>query len=446
MKFYDLMTMALQNLSRRKMRTILTMIGVVAGTGMLVFMVSLGLGAQKSIQTMLEGMGDLTIIEVYNYGGGGNNKAVLDDKALAQIQSMDGVLVTTPLYYANASITMVSGKQDRYVMDMYNVVGVYPEALKYLGYEYLEGSGFPENPAPYTVVFGQYAAYSFRDTKRKSGFDRVDPYPDASGKIDEPFVDVMHDKMVIRTQANEEGGKTYEYKVVPAGVLVEDYGKGYETSRGIFMNVNDLKRIEADYNKANGLKREEKKGYDQAKVKCTDIKMVGQVEEAIQAMGFSTYSQESQRKPLEEWVQQQQLFYGIIGGMTLFVAAVGIANTMYMSIYERTREIGIMKVVGCFVADIRTEFLLEAGTIGFCGGIIGVLTSYLFSFLSNYFGFSLGGMAGMGGMGGGSSMSIIPPWLALGGIVFATLVGLLSGFFPSNRAVKISALEAIKHD
>lgn len=63
--------------------------------------------------------------------------------------------------------------------------------------------------------------------------------------------------------------------------------------------------------------------------------MVGQVEEAIQAMGFNTYSQESQRKPLEDWVQQQQLFYGIIGGMTLFVAAVGIANTMYMSIYER---------------------------------------------------------------------------------------------------------------
>lgn len=83
MKFYDLMTLALQNLSRRKMRTILTMIGVVAGTGMLVFMVSLGLGAQQSIQEMLEGMGDLTIIEIYNYGGGAN-QAVLDDKAMAQ--------------------------------------------------------------------------------------------------------------------------------------------------------------------------------------------------------------------------------------------------------------------------------------------------------------------------------------------------------------------------
>ena len=445
MKFYDLMTMALQNLSRRKMRTILTMIGVVAGTGMLVFMVSLGLGAQQSIQEMLEGMGDLTIIEIYNYGGGAN-QAGLDDKAMAQIQAMDGVLVATPFYNANADLLMVSGKQDRYQMNMYNVVGVYPQALQYLGYEYLEGSGFTENSPPYTVVFGQYAAYEFRDNKKKPGFNRVDPYPDANGKIKDPFVDVMHDKLIIRTNTNKEGAKQYEYKVTPAGILKEDWGKGYETSRGIFMDINDLKRMEADYNKANGLKKEEKKGYEQAKVKCTDIKMVGQVEEAIQAMGFNTYSQESQRKPLEDWVQQQQLFYGIIGGMTLFVAAVGIANTMYMSIYERTREIGVMKVVGCFVTDIRSEFLLEAGTIGFCGGIIGVLISYLFSFLSNYFGFSLGGMGGMMGGGGGSSMSIIPPWLALGGIVFATLVGLLSGFFPSNRAVRISALEAIKHD
>ena len=127
MKFYDLMTMALQNLSRRKMRTILTMIGVVAGTGMLVFMVSLGLGAQQSIQEMLEGMGDLTIIEIYNYGGGAN-QAVLDDKAMAQIQAMDGVLVATPFYNANADLLMVSGKQDRYQMNMYNVVGVYPQA------------------------------------------------------------------------------------------------------------------------------------------------------------------------------------------------------------------------------------------------------------------------------------------------------------------------------
>lgn len=157
MKFYDLMTMALQNLSRRKMRTILTMIGVVAGTGMLVFMVSLGLGAQQSIQEMLEGMGDLTIIEIYNYGGGAN-QAVLDDKAMAQIQAMDGVLVATPFYNANADLLMVSGKQDRYQMNMYNVVGVYPQALQYLGSEYLEGSGFTENSPPYTVVFGQYAA------------------------------------------------------------------------------------------------------------------------------------------------------------------------------------------------------------------------------------------------------------------------------------------------
>lgn len=72
---------------------------------------------------------------------------------------------------------MVSGKQDRYQMNMYNVVGVYPQALQYLGYEYLEGSGFTENSPPYTVVFGQYAAYEFRDNKKKPGFNRWTPTP-----------------------------------------------------------------------------------------------------------------------------------------------------------------------------------------------------------------------------------------------------------------------------
>lgn len=116
MKFYDLMTMALQNLSRRKMRTILTMIGVVAGTGMLVFMVSLGLGAQQSIQEMLEGMGDLTIIEIYNYGGGAN-QAVLDRQSYGP-KSRPWTAYwwlppsTTPMPTCSGS----QGKQSRYQM------------------------------------------------------------------------------------------------------------------------------------------------------------------------------------------------------------------------------------------------------------------------------------------------------------------------------------------
>lgn len=94
---------------------------------------------------------------------------------------------------------------------------------------------------------------------------------------------------------------------------------------------------------------------------------------------------------MQEQARQQQMFLGGLGGISLLVAAIGITNTMIMSIYERTREIGVMKVLGCKVKNIRSVFLMEAGVIGFVGGIIGVILSYFISFLMNYFNFSFGG-------------------------------------------------------
>ena len=150
-------------------------------------------------------------------------------------------------------------------------------------------------------------------------------------------------------------------------------------------------------------------------------------------------------------MQTIQLILGGLGAISLLVAALGITNTMIMSIYERTREIGVMKVLGCVIGNIRTMFLMEAGTIGFIGGILGLAFSYGISFAINSFAAggdgSGGGMGMFGmGMGGGASVSIIPVWLALGALVFATMIGLVSGFYPANRAVKISALTAIKQE
>ena len=130
---------------------------------------------------------------------------------------------------------------------------------------------------------------------------------------------------------------------------------------------------------------------------------------------------------------------------------------MIMSIYERTREIGVMKVLGCKIGNIRVVFLMEAGLIGFCGGVAGVGISMLISKVLNYMaitgslggengGFLSGMMGGMGMVGGSTQLSMIPPWLIVAAIVFSTIIGLVSGFYPANRAVKISALEAIKHE
>lgn len=457
MKSSDLIAMCLSNLTRRKVRTSLTIMGVVVGTCAIMVMISLGVAMKVNQEEMLAQMGDLTVIQVYNYNRSADS-TVLDDAAVAKIQVMDGVKVATPFYQPwDISMRLYAGKNDRYEMYLYSMVGVYPEALEEFGYELKEGRYVTAEDKPFTVVVGEYTAYSFRDTRKRGGNDMVWPEPDMNGEIKKPFVNLNKDELTLRTDELKEGGKQLEFNPVVVGTLKEDWSKGYETREGIFVSIYDLKNLVAQYNKINNIKTtDNNKGYENVKVKVTDISKVAAVEEQIQAMGFETWSMESIRKPMEEQARQQQLILGGLGAISLFVAALGITNTMIMSIYERTREIGVMKVLGCVLGNIRTVFLMEAGLIGFIGGVVGIIISYGISFGLNYismvgmgggenYGFSMGGL--FGGMGGtGSKISIIPPWLVALSLVFATLIGLISGFGPANRAVKISALEAIKHE
>ena len=165
------------------------------------------------------------------------------------------------------------------------------------------------------------------------------------------------------------------------GVLESNPSLGWETSYYCFMDIRELQQLYKEYKRVNKIKTDPNNSYSgndglenytQVKVKVSDIDAVSSVDEAIKAMGFETYSLESVREPMQKQMQQQQLFLGSLAAISLLVAAIGITNTMIMSIYERTREIGVMKVLGCKVANIREVFLMEAGLIGFCGGLAGV--------------------------------------------------------------------------
>ena len=138
-----------------------------------------------------------------------------------------------------------------------------------------------------------------------------------------------------------------------------------------------------------------------------------------------------------------QAVLGGIGAITLLVAAIGIINTMIMSIYERTREIGIMKVIGATFGDIRLLFLTEAGLIGLFGGILGLALSFGLSHLLNLFGADyMGSMTGLAT----AKLSVIPPWLVLFALIFSIMIGVLAGLYPANRAVKLSPIEAMRNN
>ena len=201
-------------------------------------------------------------------------------------------------------------------------------------------------------------------------------------------------------------------------------------------------------------------GYENVIIKVDSVDHVEEVDEKINEIGYQTHSMSQIRQEMQAQVANSQMILGGTAAIALLVAALNIANTMMMSIYERTKEIGVMKVLGCEVSKIRNMFLVEAGAIGLIGGIVGVLLSYAASYILNnlntimgFFGgggVDMSGIMGMigGGMGMGmnAKISIIPPWLVLLGLGFSTLVGILSGLWPAIRATKISALEAIRHD
>ena len=208
------------------------------------------------------------------------------------------------------------------------------------------------------------------------------------------------------------------------------------------MDLEDVIALEKEYKKANDIRDEnknKKREYEQAIVKVYDIEDVEEVEQYIKDLGYNTYSMTSQRNEMKKMTQMIQLILGGLGSIAMLVSAISIANTMTMAIYERTKEIGVMKVLGCELRDIKNMFLAEAAAIGFLGGLTGLILCYGLSALANMIGSSLMGT-------GDVALSIIPLWLAIFGVGFSTMVGIVSGYVPAVRAVKITALSAIRHD
>ena len=466
MKISDEISLSARNLLRRKGRTALTLVGVVIGTCMVVLMISLGIAQTKTNEEMLQSWGDLTQVQIYGYGtmmGSDGKPLYLDDAAITNIKQIPHVAAATPYAQSyNLEGEITAGRNDRYTSDIYNLIGIDPTALEPMGFALQSGSWLTNTPASekatkLQVLVGSSTGYNFQDSRKSYNSPkryRYEGQTDANGKELPPFVDIDKDKMTLTIKTGEgstEKSRSWELEIV--GVLEPDGAKGYWTQSGIVLRIQDMKMLQKVYNDMTKTK-EESKSYDQVYVKVDDLSNVTDVETAIHDLGFTnTYSMNQQREEMQKQVMNSQMIFGGIAAVSLLVAAINIINTMTMAIYERTREIGVMKVLGCELGNIRTMFLLESSTIGFIGGLIGLGISLIASFVLNNLstlgqGLDLSGLMGGGYYmgGGGGTISIIPPWLMLAALVFATLVGLVAGILPANKAVKISALEAIRHE
>ena len=454
MKITDLLSMSLGSLFKRKVRTILTILGVIIGTTSIVVMISLGIGMKQSMLEQVEQYGSLTQISVRteNYFGGGDSKDTeqkfLDDALVEQLSMLDYVKSVDPIL--STSIVLKSGIYENNYVD---VIGMSPEAFNGMNIKIEEGV-LPTDPDKLEFFYGNMVITGFMNSKthQYTYYETGELAP----------VDLMKDQLITimdqesywqwENNVTDENGqvarKPKKYIIPACGKAVggpDDYS---EYAYNIYCNIDALKAALKKEYKGRAIPGQptQKNGkpykemfYSDIKVNVIDMEHVSDVQSMIRDMGY--YADAN-----AEWIEQEmqsmniiQAVLGGIGAVSLLVAAIGITNTMMMSIYERTKEIGIMKVIGCRIRDIQALFLFEAGYIGFIGGLLGVGLSYGLSVIIN----KLLANSDLMGMGGGN-LSRIPPWLSLLSILFAVFIAMVSGFFPSIRAMKLSPLAAIR--
>lgn len=437
MSIRDLMMMAGRNLWKRKLRTFLTVLGVVIGTTSIVVMISIGLGMNESFKNQIEEWGSLQVIDVYpsgsnNYGmipvqstsSKKPRKVVpLDNVAIQKFKALEHVEAVSPIM--QSSMILVCGK---YVNNA-SVIGLDPSAMEALGYKAEEGRVLNGEDKDGLVV-GRGVIESMYNPKMSWQMQE---------QAKPPEIDVMNDKITLTYDWNygtkEQDKSIKPIKVNVVGVMPNNGSNSYSVIMPMQQMQKITKEMVAWQKKQGSTPETKKKGqYDQVSIKVDDINEVQNVQQQIKDMGFQASSLTDQLKSMKETTKMLRMVLGAIGAISLIVAAIGITNTMVMAIYERTREIGVMKVIGASLRDIKLLFLTEAAFIGFAGGIVGAMISFVMSKIVNVI-----------AMQQGSDMqSLIPLWLYLSSIGFATVIGILSGYLPAKRAMKLSALAAIK--
>ncbi len=436
---------------RRKTRSILAITGVVIGTAAITVMMSLGFGLSQGFEDRIKSWGNLHTIELYAGGGfvepGKQRKeAKLNDKTLKELEQIPYVTAISPEVTTN--MTVAVGK---YINEV-QIVGLKADFFEKTNPEIEEGRLLKKTDKM-GVIFGKSAAIWLYNPMGKNRHYEEEKVP---VKIVNANIKLTADMSYGRRpgefsesdKPKDENGNPINFTIYDAKGIGLLKSENSEYSYSIIMNIDDVKNLIKEREKQEG-HRESNRGrsgsdYDQAKVYVEETSKVVEVTKALKDLGYMTFSLIDEIEQLKQQMNIIQAVLGGIGAVSLLVAALGITNTMIMSIYERTKEIGIMKVIGANIKDIRKLFLIEAASIGFFGGLAGLAVSFGLSYLANLF---LGELflASMG-MAEGAKVSIIPWFLALGSLLFSTGIGILAGYLPANRAMKLSALESLRNE
>jgi len=440
----DLLRAVIANLNRMRARVALTAIGVFIGTAAVILLISLAIGLQTSATSDLrESFGDFTRIEVFQGGspfaesGEDEPAARLDRAALRSFGELPHVVAVTPLVGLRGQASLSFGRLESFA----NIQGIDPDAAAGLGWRLR--SGWPRLGRGQVVLGAKVLSSDSGPIMRgPGGGSRASRSSTASGLggRSDAAIDMQDRSLTLElTRFNEDGEEiSRNERLRVAGVLEESDGQDDFT---VYAGLSDVESWNAWL---TGEHADRDPTYDRAAVKIDDPANVEAVQAVIEEMDFGVFSASMILESINQFFVIVQLALGAVGAVAVVVAAIGIANTMTMAIYERTREIGIMKAVGATNRDVLRMFLAEAGAIGFLGGAIGTLVGAGVGIILDFLVRTQ--LAATGNLQPDSNIKILetPLWLMAFALAFATLIGLLSGVFPALRAASMQPLRALR--
>lgn len=411
MKFKDSLKFALNNLTTRGLRSWLTIIGIVIGVAAIVAIVSLGQGLQEAISSQLGALGG---DQVYIMAGsafeggfirGAKEPGELTEMDLKNIKAVEGVLYAAPDTFGFVDVKYLDETKRLYLVGTdENWVKVREASVK------MKEGRFLANGDRGVAVLGYRAA--------KEIFDK-DIFVGSQIKIE-----------------NET------FKVI--GIMEEIGGiGGAQEDKSVFLSLEDSESYAGGFGIDNYYAievRVEPERTDEIAEKIKEKLMITRhvTEEDID---FAVYTPKMITATVLNIIGTINLFVYGIAAISLLVGAVGIANTMFTSVTERTRQIGILKALGMTNKDVMNLFLVESAFIGLIGGIIGLFVGFILSGIIGYVASIF-----LAGTRISGAMVSISPMLIIFSLIFSTGIGIVSGILPARRAARLEPVEALRYE
>lgn len=472
MNLFDMIILGFENLWRTKLRTSLTIIGVVVGIGALTSMISFGTGMQKNITDAFENNNLFTSLTVtsqkinlqqimagdFEPDTISEDDVPLTDSIVSEIQKIEGVEIAFPEVTFPAKLRIGMEETTTTIQAVPATLGNFKPYSDLLGGEFIQNDSADAAVISWGTLRrlniivddpGNPVTLSSQDSldgMRKLPVDSIlnKEIEIISVVIKVPRLPLNPLKALQLFQDDPFSEKTTTLRI--SGILQQTSPFTSNIfSGGILIPMNTAESIpRINFNTVvDFLSSQENTGkYQTLHVRVKEMKDLEPVRLKMEEMGLNVFTITDQFKELRRGFLIMDAILGAIGTIALFVASLGIINTMIMSILERTRDIGIMKAIGGAERDIRRIFFVEAASIGFLGAIFGLVLGWGVTRVANLVVNSKMLPLGEAPM----DLFYFPLWLILGAIAFSMFLSLAAGLYPAVRAARIDPVKALRHD